>query len=159
MFNFDVKYYTHMSNEDLKRNFEQIFQEIESTGNKRTNLSRLMGYTTTAQLNSVLDGTSMLSTKAIISLIENLNVNPLFLFLGKGPMLLNVSDEDETNLLRKENEELRHNHSEATKTVNILQVRVQELEKSNADLLEMSSAALKYYKSKYENESKNSLEK
>jgi len=154
MINFDVKYYTHMSNEDLKRNFEQIFQEIESTGNKRTHLSKLMGYTTTAQLNSVLDGTSMLSTKAIISLIENLRINPFYLFLGKGHMLLDESDEDEANLLHKENEELRHKHSEAIKTINMLQLRVQELEKSNADLLEMSSAALKYYKSKYENDSK-----
>jgi len=139
---------------NLKGNFERIFNEIESTGNKRTTVAKFMGYTTTAQLNGVLEGTSMLSTKAIISLIENLNVNPLFLFLGQGQILLGSSDEDEMNELHKKDQELRQTNDEAQKVISMLKQRVDELEKSNADLLEMSSAALKYYKSKYENDSK-----
>lgn len=148
-----------MTTIDLTRNFKQLFESIESTGNKRTNVAKLMGYTTTSQLNGVLDGKSLLSTKAIISLIENLNINPSYLFLGKGEMTLGESDNDEINRLIKENENLLTDYNNALKTIELYQQRIQELEKSNADLLEMSSAALKYYKSKYEEDSKNILEK
>jgi hypothetical protein len=41
--------------------------------------------------------------KAILALIENLNVNPNFLLLGKGNIFL--TDEDEIDKLRKENQE------------------------------------------------------
>ena len=144
---------------DITRNFKLLFEAIESTGNKRTNVAKLMGYTTTTQLNGVLDGTSLLSTKAIIALIENLNVNPLFLFLGKGQMTLNDSVDDEVSNLKEENQKMLLDYNEALKTISTYQQRIQELEKSNADLLEMSSAALKYYKSKYEDDLKNPLEK
>ena len=80
---------------NLQENFSRLFETIEATGNKRTTVAKMMGYTTTAQLNSVLDGTSLLSTKAIIALIENLHVNPTYLFLGKGNMQLTEMDKDE----------------------------------------------------------------
>lgn len=144
---------------DLTRNFKQIFESIEATGNKRTTVAKFMGYTTTAQLNGVLDGTSMLSTKAIIALIENLNVNPLFLFLGKGQMTFDEPNEDDLSRLKRENEKLLFDYNESLKAIASQQQRIQELEKSNADLLEMSSAALKYYKSKYDEDSKNLLDK
>lgn len=69
---------------DLTKNFKVILNNLELQGKRPTYISREMGYSTTAQLNSVVSGESQLSTKAIISLIENLNINPTFLFLGKG---------------------------------------------------------------------------
>jgi hypothetical protein len=148
-----------MSKINLQENFSRIFESIEATGNKRTTVAKFMGYTTTAQLNSVLDGTSVLSTKAIISLIENLDVNPSYLFLGKGNMLLNEMDKDEIVVVKQSLERAMIDFTDALKREEAYQKRIQELEKANADLLEMSSAALKYYKSKYEEDSKNQAEK
>jgi hypothetical protein len=47
-----------------------------------------MGYTTTSQLNNVLDGTSCISTPALMNLVKNYNVNPTFLFTGEGEKFL-----------------------------------------------------------------------
>lgn len=140
-----------MNTTDLTKNFKQIFESIEASGSKRTTVAKFMGYTTTAQLNAVLDGKSMLSTKAIIALIENLNINPSYLFLGKGEMQLNETRNDEY-------QKLLTDYNELLKVNSTLLLRIQELEKSNADLLEMSSAAIKYYKSKYEGDGKNQIE-
>jgi hypothetical protein len=94
-----------MSNIDLKQNFAAILSALEERGMKRTSIAKEIGYTTTAQLNSTLSGDSLLSTKAIIGLIENLNVNPTFMFLGQGEMFL--TDESEFETLRKEYSELQ----------------------------------------------------
>ncbi len=90
---------------DLRKNFEHILQTLEGKEMKRTNIAKEIGYTTTAQLNSTLAGNSMLSTKAIIGLIENLHVNPIFLFLGKGEMF--ITDETELERIQKEYSELQ----------------------------------------------------
>ncbi len=136
---------------DLTKNFKQIYDSMEASGHKPTTVAKFMGYTTTAQLNAVLDGKSLLSTKAVIALIENLNINPLYLFLGIGEMQLNEKRDDEY-------QKLLTDYNELLKVNSTLSQRIQELEKSNADLLEMSSAAIKYYKSKYEGDSKNQIE-
>lgn len=85
---------------NLTKNFKQIFDALQRMDMNITGIAKSMGYTTSAQLHSVLNGESMLSTKAIISLIQNGNVNPAFLFLGQGEMFL--SDESEVQRLRKE---------------------------------------------------------
>jgi hypothetical protein len=79
---------------------------------KPTQIAHLKGYTTTRQLHNTIEGKSMLSTKAIKGLIENLNVNPFYLFLGKGEIFL--SDESEAETLHEENLELiqRNNDTE-----------------------------------------------
>ncbi len=144
---------------NLQENFSRLFETIEATGNKRTTVAKMMGYTTTAQLNSVLDGTSLLSTKAIIALIENLHVNPTYLFLGKGNMQLTEMDKDEVVLVKASLAKAMTDYIDILKREEEYKKRIQELEKANADLLEMSSAALKYYKSKFEEDSKNQTEK
>ena len=144
---------------NLQENFSRLFETIEATGNKRTTVAKMMGYTTTAQLNSVLDGTSLLSTKAIIALIENLHVNPTYLFLGKGNMQLTEMDKDEVVLVKASLAKAMTDYIDILKREEEYKKRIQELEKANADLLEMSSAALKYYKSKFEEDSKNPTEK
>lgn len=88
---------------DLKENFTHILQTFETKGMKRTNIAKQIGYTTTTQLNSTLDGNSLLSTKAVIGLIENLHVNPYYLFLGKGEMFM--GEETELDKLRIEKSE------------------------------------------------------
>jgi hypothetical protein len=100
-----------MSTIDLNKNFKVIVSNLELRGfGGPTRLSSKMGYTTTAQLNSVLSGESQLSTKAIISLIENLNVNPTFLFLGKGEMF--SAEESELDSLQKKSSEWERKYFE-----------------------------------------------
>ena len=148
-----------MGKVNLLQNFTNLFKEFESTGVKRTNIAKLMGFTTTSQLNGVLDGSSALSTKAIVSLIENLYVNPTYLFLGKGNMQLTEMDKDEVVLVKASLAKAMTDYIDILKREEEYKKRIQELEKANADLLEMSSAALKYYKSKFEEDSKNQTEK
>ncbi|HAX93651.1 MAG TPA: hypothetical protein DCY25_06870 [Bacteroidales bacterium] len=135
-----------MSIVELKQNLSLILRSLEEKGMKTTNIAKSMGYTTTSQLHGILDGDSLISTRAIISMIDNLNVNPAYLFLGKGEMFL--TDVDEVEELRKKIHELEHNHSEAVKTVFALNDMIQKLEKRNADLIDLTSAAIKYHKGK-----------
>lgn len=128
---------------NLKQNLGRIIRSLEEQGMKPTKIAHSIGYTTTRQLYNAIEGQSMLSTKAIKGLIENLNVNPMYLFLGKGEMFL--SDESEIETLRKKNQELLHKHSEAVKTVLALNSIIMKLEKRNNDLIELSSAAIKYH--------------
>jgi len=132
---------------DLLANFRLIYTEL----NSKTNLSQItrsMGYTTSSQLHSVLNEKSQLSTKAIIALIENNNVNPSFLFLGEGEVFL--SDASHESKLKKENQELTHNHNEALKTIMELTETIKKLEEKNDALIEISSAAIKYHKGQTE---------
>ena len=137
---------------DLTKNFNEICDALFRKKMNVTGIAKAMGYTTSAQLHSVMEGDSLISTKAIINLIDNLNVNPLFLFLGKGSMFF--TDEDELEELRKKNQELTHNHSEAVKTVLALNEIIQKLEKRNADLIDLTSAAIKYHKGQVQDEPK-----
>jgi hypothetical protein len=84
---------------DLTKNFNEIYEALFTKKMNVTGIAKAMGYTTSAQLHSALKGESMLSTKAIISLIQNANVNPTYLFLGKGEMF--GTDESELENLRK----------------------------------------------------------
>ena len=63
---------------------------------KFTHIAKAIGFTTTTQLHNAMGATTSISTKAIVGLILNLNVNPTFLFLGKGEMFLTDGDELET---------------------------------------------------------------
>lgn len=127
----------------LKQNLGRIIRTLEGQGMKPTQIAHAIGYTTTRQLYNSIEGQSMLSTKAVKGLIQNLNVNPLYLFLGKGDMFL--ADETEIETLRRENREWIQKHNEALKTIMELNETIKTLEKRNADLIDLSSAAIKYY--------------
>ena len=135
---------------DLKQNFTNILKALEELGKKPTYIAREMGYTTTAQLNSVLSGESQLSTKAVIGLIENIRINPMYLFLGKGEIFL--TEKSEIDNLQNINHHLFMKHNEALKTIMVLSEKIKELEKRNADLIDISSAAIKYHKGQKEEE-------
>jgi hypothetical protein len=89
---------------DLTKNFNEIFEALIAKKMNVTRIMRAMGYTTSSQLHSVIKGESMLSTKAIVSLIQNVNINPIYLFFGKGEMF--ITDESELESLKKEFSEL-----------------------------------------------------
>jgi len=132
-------------NTELKQNVARIIRTLEGHGMKPTKIAHSIGYTTTTQLYNTIEGKSMISTKAVQGLIENLNINPIFLFLGKGDMFL--SDESEIETLRRENREWIQKHNEALKTVKKFEEMIKTLERRNADLIDLTSAAKEYYKS------------
>ena len=135
---------------ELKRNLVRIVKTFEGQGMKTTKIAKAIGYTTTRQLYNTIEGRSMLSTKAARGLIKNLNVNPFYLFLGKGDMF--IADETEIETLRRENQEWIQKHNEVVKTVMSLYEIIKKLEKRNADLIDLSSAAIKYHKGQTQDE-------
>jgi hypothetical protein len=128
----------------LKQNLAKIITALQKNGMKVTKIALAMNYTSTRQLYNTLDGKCMLSIKAIIYLIKNLNVNPSYLLLGKGNMFL--PDETELDTLQKENQELNKKCNEYCEAITVLSDKINKLEKKNDDLIEISSSAIKYYK-------------
>ena len=145
---------------DLKSSFEKIYDHLIGNDQKPTNIAKQIGFTTTTQLQNVLSGKSQLSTQAIIGLIENLNVNPTFLFLGKGNMFL--AEEDDLQKLQREYNELLLKHGRLGDDVYKLGMKAIELEENYKNLQEISATAIKYYKEKLKalgiSEDKNSPE-
>ena len=137
-------------NNELNQNLSKIIRVLEGKGMKSTKIAHEIGYTTTTQLNNSIEGKSLISTKAVVGLIKNLNVNPVFLFLGKGDMFL--EDESEIETLRRENREWIQRHNEVVKTVMALYENNKKLEKRNADLIDLSSAAIRYHKGQNQEE-------
>jgi len=128
----------------LTRNFNDIFAAVSNKGVKRTAFAKAMGYSSTSQLTATLEGEAMISTKAIIELVRNFNVSPTFLFTGKGEIFL--TDESEIENLRKENLRLSQNHDVALKTVKELYEIIKKSDQRYAELIEITSAAIKYHK-------------
>jgi len=89
---------------NLSDNLRLIVNTLEQRHNmKFTHIAKAIGFTTTTQLHNAMGATTSISTKAIVGLIINLNVNPNFLFLGKGEMFL--TDGDELEAIQKEKAE------------------------------------------------------
>lgn len=135
---------------NITKNFNEIYTALVNKNMTVTGIAKAMGYTSSAQLHSAVNGESMLSTKAIISLIQNVNINPSFLFLGTGNMFM--TDEDDVAILKKEKGEWIQRHNEVVKVVMNLHQMIQELQKRNDDLIDITSAALKYHQDKKEKE-------
>jgi hypothetical protein len=74
-------------NSKITKHFKEVY-EVLATRIKRTDIATLMGFTTTTQLENVLTGSALISTKAIQNLVERLKVNPAYLFTGSGNMFL-----------------------------------------------------------------------
>ena len=129
---------------DLQQNFGAIYAAIMNQGTKRTAFAKAMGYSSTSQLSSTLDGDALISTKAVIELVKNFNVSPTSLFTGQGPIFLPEKDEiDELKEQIKFIEKQRDSSNESAKE---LAEMVKILEKRNGDLIDMTSLALKNYK-------------
>jgi len=134
----------------LMQSFARIVRYYEAEGFGNTEIARLIGYTSTTQLNNTLENKSMLSTKAILTMIERMNVNPLYLFLGQGEMFLKESEETEFTKLYNEFNKLKANHDEAVKVVMKLATRNTELEKLCAKLMKDTAELVNYYHEKSE---------
>ena len=77
--------------DNIGLNLLKVYNELLKT-NKKTKIVHLMGYAATRQLNNTIDNKTLISTKAIIKMIANLNINPTFLFTGLGDMFLFKTD-------------------------------------------------------------------
>jgi len=135
-------------NFDIQQNFGRIFRTISDQGIKRTAFAKRMGYSSTSQLTSTLDGDALISTKAVIELIKNFNVNPTYLFTGQGPMFL--AEKEEIDELKEQVTQLEQDKNEILKKSLELAEMVKTLEKRNGDLIDMTSLALKNYKEEQE---------
>lgn len=69
---------------DIGKNFGEIVKQLEKNGMKTSTIATEIGYTTTTQLYNTIEGRSLLSTKAILRMIDNLDVNPTYIFSEKG---------------------------------------------------------------------------
>jgi predicted nuclease with TOPRIM domain len=139
-------------NINITENINRIFDEFFARAMNISGIVKSMGYTSSSQLHSVRKGESMLSTKAIAALIQNANVNPTYIFLGTGDMFL--TEESELERLKKENLELIRKLKESELLITELNERIKHLEKRNADLIDISSAAIKYHKEHKDDEIK-----
>ena len=128
---------------EINNNLGRIIQAIENKGMKLTKIASEIGYTSTSQMYNTIEGRSLLSTKAILRLIENLDVDPSYIFFGKGRMFL--SEETELEKLQRENHKLTQNHNEVVKTVIKLNEINKKLEQRNDDLIEISKGVLRNF--------------
>lgn len=131
---------------DLRSTFTKVYDHLAKEGQKPTNIAKQIGFTTTTQLQNVLSGKSQLSTQAIIGLIENLHVNPSFLFLSQGDMFL--TEENELHKLRQEREDLLRKFGKLGDDAARLGKRAMEMERKYNDLQDITTIAIKYYKEK-----------
>lgn len=135
-------------NFDIQQNFARIYRTVNDQGIKRTAFAKSMGYSSTSQLSSTLDGKALISTKAVIELVKNFNVNPTYLFTGQGSMFL--AEKEEIEELREQITQLEQDKNEILKKSLELAEMVKILEKRNGDLIDMTSLALKNYKEEQE---------
>ena len=133
---------------DIQQNFNLIYGTIMNQGTKRTAFAKAMGYSSTAQLSATLDGEALISTKAVMELVKNFNVNPTYLFTGQGPMFM--AEKEEIDELKQQIAQLEKDKNEILKKSLELAEMVKILEKRNGDLIDMTSLALKNYKAEQE---------
>lgn len=150
-----------MEESNLAQNFAHIVKHYQDNGFGATEIAKMIGYTSTSQLNNSLENKSMLSTKAILTMIERLNLNPIYLFLGKGDMFLNDSEETDYTKLYNEYNSLNKNYQEALKIIAKLSQEKIEIEKLCTKMLGNTAELVKYYQTKAENteELENEIEK
>jgi transcriptional regulator with XRE-family HTH domain len=137
-------------NFNITQNFARIYRTIGDQGIKRTAFAKAMGYSSTAQLSSTLDGEALISTKAVIELVKNFNVNPTYLFTGQGPMFM--AEKDEIDELKEQIRKLEQDKNEMAKTVLKLNEMVKTLEERNANLIDLTAIAMRNIKKEGEKE-------
>ncbi len=136
---------------NIKKNLNEIVEDLNYVqGKKMTNIAKAMGYTTTTQLNHTLDGKSMISTKAVIGLIQNLNVNPVFLYTGQGRMYLTEATELEELLVKYK--EVFSDHQKKDKLLWECMRENELVVRRYNDLIDITSAAMGNTKKQDKNE-------
>ena len=135
---------------DITKNFNNIFAAVSNKATKRTAFAKSMGYSSTSQLSSTLKGEALISTKAVIELVKNFNVNPTYLFTGQGPMFL--AEKEELDDLKGQISKLEQDKNEIVKTVRKLNEMVKTLEERNANLIDLTAIAMRNIKKEEEKE-------
>jgi plasmid maintenance system antidote protein VapI len=133
---------------NIEKNLNSIYNTLLNQGIKRTAFAKGMGFSSTSQLAATLEGEALISTKAVIQLIQNYNVNPTFLFTGQGGMFL--AEKAEVDELKEKVTLLERQKNEIAKTVLEMQGMIETLERRNGDLIDMTALALKNYKEEEE---------
>ena len=126
---------TNITSASLAQNFGRVVRCLQDDGLGTTNIAKMIGYTSTTQLTKSIEDKSLLSTKAILTMIERLNVNPIYLFLGKGEMFLSEEDEPEFTKLYKSFNALNKQYNDSLETIKKLKERNSILEKMTRNLL------------------------
>lgn len=127
---------------NIQENLQRIFNHLlEERKMPLSLVAKKCGYTTTTQLHNTISGDSMISTKAVINMVHNLNINPVYLFTGKGTIYL--TEESELESLEKK-------HEDALREVMELKNKLFECKKEQAiavgrynNLIDITSAAMK----------------
>ncbi len=124
-----------MNEEELKTNFTNVVKILKDDGMKITNISKALGYTTTTQLAVATVGPGLPSSKAIIAMVKNLKVNPLYLFLGEGRIFL--QDEPDEIKLKDLNKQLKIKLQNCEDEIKEKEKTIQKLLQRQEDLLEL----------------------
>lgn len=132
----------------IANNLVRILSYFEQQGVTKTSFSKSIGYTSTRQLNNVLEGESTLSGNAIVKLIEEFRVNPNYLFFSIGEVQIQSVQQQENELgsVQNEVELYKHKWEAELKRNSELENKVRELENMYADLLETTNRAVQHYR-------------
>ena len=132
----------------IATNLVRILNYFEQQGITKTSFSKAIGYTSTRQLNNVLEGDSTLSGNAIIKMIQEFKVNPNYLFFGIGEVQITSAKQQEDELGEVQNEvELYKRKWESERKRNSeLENKVSELEDMYANLIETTNRAVQHYR-------------
>ena len=132
---------------ELAQNFGRIIRHYQGSGQGLTKIAKMMGYTSTSQLNNSMEGESLLSTKAILAMINTLGVNPNYLFLKKGEMFLTGDEDQESqyNILNKEYQDLQKEYSDSLEKIEQLNEKLNAYEKLVSNLLLDTASLVKSF--------------
>lgn len=133
---------------NIEKNLKSIYNTLLNQGTKRTAFAKGMGFSSTSQLAATLNGVALISTKAVIQLIQNFNVNPTYIFTGQGGMFL--AEKAEIDELKEKVIFIERQKNEIAETVLRMQQLVETLERRNGDLIDITALALKNYKEEEE---------
>ncbi len=134
--------------DNIKKNFNEIFEVLLESGKNPTAISTALGYTSTSQLKRALDGIP--SARAIAAMIANLHVNPTYLFLGKGNMFF--KDETEEERLAKKNAELIHQLNDLEELIHKKNDEIAKLKESREELFEIAVRSMRAQKTEESND-------
>lgn len=143
-----------MDKNQIATNLVRILNYFEQQGITKTSFSKAIGYTSTRQLNNVVEGDSTLSGNAIIKMIQEFKVNPNYLFFGIGEVKITSVEQQENELgaVQTEAELYKKKWESERKRNTLLENKIHELENMYADLLETTNRAVQHYRRNTDNE-------
>jgi hypothetical protein len=133
---------------NVNRNFKAIVNYFEEQGMSKTAFCRHVGYTSTAQINEILTTTKKPSGNVLIRMVEELFVNPMYLFFGQGEIVLKEEDvvKDQLFLAKLQIENLQESIQKIELENKELKQKNEELSTLYAELLESTSKAIQHYR-------------